>query len=258
MASSLVGLDGLLLGDELLSEKQIKKIVALNAPLANYLKAFASEDIYHRVWHFDGDAVIDDFWTLSADATATPFAPVASGFGITGSTGTTDNGGLSMFGKPVLKGDKVAGIHVHFEVDEVDDLQMEFGLVSAVTDKTLPVVTDVDTPAVGNGATYAAVVHMDTDQTLQTMAIVGDNNVAVTKTNMGILAPTAATLHCVRLALKGDDIVSVFDGKRANRYVLDNGVDGAQFLAPWIFFACKAGSDAKAPTVRLVELFGGK
>lgn len=251
--------------EEPLSLDHLKKIAALNAPLIQFLKPFATDDFYHRKWDFDGDATIDDFWTFDADATATGFAvpsPQQLGGVVTGSTGATDNGALSMFGTPVVKGDNVAIMKARFKVDEVDNLEFEIGFANAITDKTLPAVGDIDTPANGsNGAADIAVVKMDTDQTLKTMSFVVDGSTTgmdCQKSDLGVLTPTADTYMKIMVAVYGDNALCIVNGERAYRKVISNCIEGGTLLAPWLYFRCRAGTDAKAPTVDFVEVMGGR
>jgi hypothetical protein len=249
-----------------LSLAHIKDITPWSSHLANFLKPFASEDVYYRKWEFDGGSILDDFWTFTEDATATGFAPASPqtlGGSLVGSTGTTDEGALSMLGQTVVKGDGRAFVHVHFSLDEVTAVQFEIGLVDAVTDKTLPVISDVDTPANGsNGAGDIAVVHMDTSQTLTTMALVADGSTSgmdCQKVNIGTLSPTAATEMCVRVVVDVNSVACMINNQRQYYKSLGpNAIEGGTLLAPWIFFRCKSGSDAKAPSIHMVELMGEK
>lgn len=243
-----------------LSFNHIKQFAALNSELANYLKPFASESAYYRKWDFDGDTVIDDFWTLDADTTATGFAiPAAQELAgvISASSGATAEGAVSMRGPRIFKGDKRAAMHVHFKLDDVVDIQFEMGFVDTLTDWTLPAITDVDTPAAGNGVGDAALVHLDTDQTLKTMALVGDSSATAvcTKTDIGTVAPTANTVMCVRVFLDVNDIAVFVDNERAHYKVLSDGVEGGTLLRPWVYFRTRE-ADAIAPTIDLIELMG--
>ncbi len=242
----------------------VKDITPLNSHLANFLKAFASEDVYYRKWEFDGNALIDDFWTLASDATATDFtvpSPQELGGVLLGSTGATDNGGLSMRGPTVVKGDKRAYLHVHFSVSAITSLQFEIGFIDAITDPKAPVITDVDTPASGNGASDIAVVHMDTDQTLKTMALVTDGvttGMACGKVNIGTLTPTAATEMCIRLMVDVNDVSCWVDNQRS--YYKGRGpnvIEGGTLLMPWIFFRTRVATNRDV-RIHMVEIMGEK
>ncbi len=81
----------------------------------------------------------------------------------------------------------------------VTGLSFEIGFSDSKTDEALPGVTDVDNPpTVANGVTDMGCVHMDTDQTLQTAALVADGTTgaasAVTLVNRAGTAwtPTAS------------------------------------------------------------------
>ena len=242
-----------------LSFAHIKLIEPLNGKLASFLKAFAKEDVYCRQWEFDGNAVIDDFWTFDADATATGFAVPATqelAGVLTGATGATDNGALSMIGVPVVSGDKKAYFHTHFSLSAITDVQFEVGLVDAITDRTLPAVSDIDTPANGsNGAADFALVHMDTDQTLQTAALVVDGSTAgmdCTKSNL-LWTPTAATMHCVRIWTDANDVVWEIDHSRTYRKSISGEFEGGTLLAPWLYFRTRT-TTTRTVKVDMVEL----
>jgi hypothetical protein len=249
------------LEDDFNSFEHLKKAVVLNSPMAGVLKQLMSCDVYHRKWKFDGDSIIDDFWTLDASATATGFnIPVPAEFPglISAATGTTDNGAVSMKGPAIFKGDKLPLLHVHFETSAITSFQMEVGWVDALTSTLAPAVSDVDTPATANGCGDCAVLHMDTDQTLATLALVGDSSLTTLCTSdpIGVLTPTASTRMCVKVGVDHDDIFCVIDGKRSQRGQLPNAIEGATALFPWIFFRSRAGSASRTVKVSLVEIIG--
>ena len=251
--------------EEPMSLDHIKRIAALNSPLANFLKPFATDEFYHRKWDFDGNAVIDDFWSFDADASATGFAaPITQlqGGAVQGATGVTDNGGLAMIGQPILRGDEIVIMKARFKVSAVTGLSFEVGLVDAVTDRTLPVISDIDTPANGsNGASDLAVVHMDTDQTLATMAFAADGSTSgmdCQKTALGTLVPTADTYMKIMVAVYNNTAICIVDGERDYRKTLGpNAVEGGTLLAPWLYFRTR-NTTSKTVTVDFVELMGGR
>jgi hypothetical protein len=158
---------------------------------------------------FIEDTISSTRWNLSADGTATDFA-WSSGAGgrISGTTGTTDNGYHAINGDVIWSGDKNAGMAVRFQLDVVTSFNLELGFTDALTDETLPAVTDVDTPATGNGATDVAVIHIDTDQTLTTAAFVSESTgsvYAAQKVNLGTFTPVAAKWYTAVVQLSGDN-----------------------------------------------------
>lgn len=241
----------------------LKKITPLNSELADFLKRLCIEDHFHEKWDFVKAGDISDF-TLTKDAGATDFAvskvnTAKIGGAAVGATGTTDNDGLSIIGGSWLKGDNLAYLHVHFQVDAITGLQLEIGLIDAVTDATLPVITDVDTPASGNGASDLVVVHMDTDQTLATMAMVVDGSTSgmtCRKTDFSpVLTPTAAETMCVRFCVDGDDATVYVNNERRYKEVLTSAIEGGVALRPWVYFRTR-NTTSKAPQVELIEIMG--
>lgn len=171
------------------------------------------------------DTISSTQWNLAADGTATTFAwSAAQGGTIQGSTGTTDNGYHAINGDVIWSGDKNAGAAIRFKMDVVTGFSFEFGFTDALTDETLPAVTDVDTPATGNGATDVAVIHLDTDQTLTTAALVGESTgtaYAAQKVNLGTFTPTAATYYTAVVQLNGDNAYcAIFNSDDAQNPIL--------------------------------------
>lgn len=158
---------------------------------------------------FIEDTISSTRWNLAADATATTFAwAAAAGGTIQGSTGTTANGYHALNGDVIWSGDKNAGMAVRLKWDVVTNFTFEIGFTDALSDETLPAVTDVDTPATGNGATDVAVIHLDTSQTLTTAAFVSESTgsaFACQKVNLGTFSPSAATYYTFVVQLIGND-----------------------------------------------------
>ena len=157
---------------------------------------------------FIEDTISSTRWNLAADATATTYAWAAARSGtIQGSTGTTDNGYHAINGDVIWYGDANCGMAVRMKWDVVTGFTFEIGFTDALTDETLPAVTDIDTPATGNGATDVAVIHLDTDQTLTTAAFVGESTgsaFAAQKVDLGTFTPTAATYYTFVVGLVGN------------------------------------------------------
>lgn len=174
---------------------------------------------------FIEDTISSTRWNLAADATATTFAwAAAAGGTIQGSTGTTDNGYHAINGDVIWSGDKNAGMAIRFKMDVVTGFTFELGFTDALSDETLPAVTDIDTPATGNGATDVAVIHLDTDQTLTTAAFAGESTgsaFAAQKVNLGTFTPTAATYYTAVVQLNGNNaFCAIFNSDDAQNPIL--------------------------------------
>lgn len=185
---------------------------------------------------FTDDTISTTRWNLAADGTATTFAwASAIGGTIQGATGGSDNGYHAINGDVIWSGDKNAGAAIRFKIDVVTDFTFEFGFTDALDDETLPAVTDVDTPATGNGATDIAVIHLDTDQTLKTAAFVGvstGSGYTAQKVNLATWAPSAGNWYTLVVQLNGDTaFCRVYDSNSAQNPILVAGSDKSLILA---------------------------
>jgi hypothetical protein len=182
------------------------------------------------------DTLFAPRWNLAADGTATTFAwAAAAGGTIQGATGTTGNGYFGINGDVLWSGDKNAGCAIRFKLDVVTGFTFELGFTDALSDETLPAVTDVDTPATGNGATDVAVIHLDTAQTLTTAAFVGESTgsvYAAQKSNLGTWTPTAAKWYTAIVQLIGDTAMcAVYNTDTAASPILQAGTNKSLILA---------------------------
>lgn len=216
---------------------------------------------------FTDDTISSTRWNLAADGTATTFA-WSSGLGgrVAGATGTTDNGYHAINGDVIWKGDNNCGMEIRWQVDVVTNFTFELGFTDALSDETLPAVTDVDTPATGNGATDVAVIHMDTDQTLTTCAFVSESTgsaYAAQKVNIGTFAPTAATWYKMRVQLNGDTaFCKIWDDTVPSRPTLvANGeqsltlaLEGGTLVRPHFIVGTRSTAD-KATIIDLIRVW---
>ena len=198
---------------------------------------------------FIEDTISSTRWNLSTDASATGFAwAIAEGGTIQGATGAVDNNYIAINGDAMWSGDKNCGMECRFKLSAVTSINFEIGFTDALTDETLPAVTDVDTPATGNGATDVAVIHLDTDQTLTTAAFVGDGTTpAAQKVNLGTWAPTAAVYYTARVQLAGDNaFCAIFDANGAlipeTAKSLVTALDGDILVRPHMLFGTRVAT----------------
>jgi hypothetical protein len=194
----------------------VDKKTGLLLPLA--YRAF----VFHKDDFFKFDSSI---WTTATDTGATAFAFNAQANGAArGSTGTTANNYAGMLGPRIFLGDKLCGVAFRFKISAVTNVNFEMGFVDALTDGTLPAVSDVDVPTVGNGAGDVAVIHLDTSQTLKTAALVtkgSTSGMSAVKTNLGTWAPSATTWYW--------GVVQLDDGDNVHAFVID--AEGDSILA---------------------------
>ena len=116
-------------------------------------------------------------------------------------TGTVDNNSVSLWGAETLLPSKNCGAEFRFKVDTISGFQLEAGLINRLSpDTTLPIISDIDTPAAVSGDT-GAVFHIDTDQTLATGAFVTSSAAGgtVAKTAVGTFTPTADNFYTLRV-----------------------------------------------------------
>lgn len=202
------------------------------------------QDVAFLFDDFLGDAINLDLYTLGADAGATTFASpttqLRSGV-IQGSTGTTDNEAHALVLAPCWLGDAYCGTEFRLKHDVVTSIQVECGLSDPLTSNVLPAITDIDTPASGNGGTDIAVFHIDTDQTLTTAAFATDGSTAsmnCTKTNLGTYAPTADTYYTIRVQLSGDtSAIGVYENGQLMHFanhgdVIASRIEGGVLVGP--------------------------
>lgn len=231
--------------------------------LANlfYHRQFGS--VNFKIDDFDEVTFNGDPWTVTKDTNAVTWAINVQENGVLrGSTGTTDTDGLSLLGPAIYKGDRNCGMQIRFKIDVVTNYEFEVGWINDVTDKTQPSVTDIDTPAFGAGLTEGAVVHIDTTQTLTTMALVMDSATYTTASKKNLftraingttgVAPAAATFMTIRVQLEGDTVHAMVwvDTSTAKNVLVSQvvsapttsilgGIEGGTLVAPWVAIATR-------------------
>lgn len=233
-------------------------VLPSTSTLGRFARAGAMRDFLEfrafrdRAFHLDdflGDTINLDYYALanSSGSGAADFAiNVQNGTGvIRGSSGTTDNGSVSLIGPIIYRGDNNAGMWVRFKVDDVTSLNFEVGFIDAVPGSNGSGVSDVDTPAVTMAD--GALLQMDTDQTLKTLAFVTvgstANQTVKSTTLTGTTTPTNATFMDVTVQLIGNDAFCVVNEGGAARVAHANGtgdnsaghVEGGVSLAPWVY-----------------------
>lgn len=216
---------------------------------------------------FDGDTIRLDNWVTAVTAGGAPtaFAQLvnsAEGTQIEGRTGTTDNGVTALVGARHWLGDRNCMMEARFIMDVITGMAIEIGFVDTKTDNALKAVSDLDVPTVANGAVDCAVVTMDTDQTLTTMAFVTEGSTASmvpTKTDLGTRVPTAASWMTVRVGIVGDNaFCHVYNSDDPQELVLleeayhgatiASQTEGGIVLAPHILF------QTRDVTTKIVQL----
>lgn len=193
---------------------------------------------------FNGALVAAD-WTTAVTAgggpTAFAYSAVRGGV-VQGLTGTTDNDATAIYRtQTFLDPADNPFMIIRWRSNVVTGLSFEMGFSDPKTDEALPGVTDVDTPAVGNGVTDILSVHMDTDQTLTTAALVGDGTTgAPAKTDIGTFTPTAATWQTYIIGVRANlGYCAIWDGLGSQGniiYSVSNGPDSGVLVRPYALF----------------------
>ena len=205
--------------------------------------------------HFEsefGGALVAADWSTAVTAgggpTAFAYAAVRGGTA-QGATGTTDNDATAIYRTQTFldPADNPLMI-IRWKANAVTGFSFEVGFSDPKSDEALPGVTDVDTPAVGNGVTDILAIHMDTDQTLATVALVGDGTTGsaaktdITTTPGGStgFTPTAATYQTYILGIRANlGFAFLWDGDvliANQQWGVTNGPDSGVLVRPYALF----------------------
>ena len=192
-----------------------------------------------------GGALVAADWTTAVSGgggpTAFAFSPVRGGT-MQGLTGATDNDATAIYRtQTFLDPADNPFMLIRWKANSLLNCSFEVGFSDPKADEALPGVTDVDTPAIGNGATDILCVHMDTDQTLTTASLVGDGTTgSAVQTNISTYTPTAATYQTMLIGVRPNlGYCAIWDGSALignTRYAVSNGPDSAVLIRPYFIF----------------------
>jgi len=231
----------------MMGRRHLARFTGPRDPLGQFLTMYAWRDVvanHANDPHFLGDTLETNFWTTNAGTGATAFAvPATPGLGgtITGATGTDGTAGnrvVNLYGAPVWKGDNNCGMEVRLKVSAVTSIEFALGFIDTHDTITtaVPLFGDIDTPTLAAGIGDAALVGMDTAETLATLALAGVGSgglAAAHKTAIGTLAPTADTFMTIRLQLIGNDaFVSIDDGGTQTTASKTTCIEGGTLVRP--------------------------
>lgn len=209
-----------------------------------------SMETVHLFDDFLGDTINTDLYATAANGTASAaFTITATRDGVIAATsGTDDNGCCSIFSAGTWYGDAKAGMECRLKVDAVTQLHLEVGFADAVPGSNTGAVNDIDTPTAY--ATDMAVLAMDTDQTLKTLAFVtaGTAFTTTATTLSSPTLPTAGTYMTVRVQLVGNSAECWVDGKRVASHQGDY-IEGGNPLGLWVYCQARSASAARVPSV---------
>lgn len=233
------------------SFQELNKFAATD-PHRLFLGPLAFSDM---VWFFEdflGDTIDLNNWIAAETGTGTTFSIPATAL-VNGAavmvTGGTDNNVETAYGHRVWAGDNNCGMQIRMKSDVIDANALETGFVDDATNKDVPIVSDVDTPALAGGSSNLALLHYDTDQTLTTMAFVtdgGTSNMNTTAQTLSpVFTPTAATYHRYQVGIAGDIPFARIDGIRPTSTttgVIGHRTEGGTLVRPWICVRTRAGA----------------
>lgn len=211
-------------------------------PLALFLAPFARQSAIRFEEDFLSDVLDLEKFTTGETGSGTPFAKPATevaGGVITGVTGATSGNAETIYGNPWLSGDNNCWVEMRLQTDVITTLMLEVGLFDSASSLIVPLVNDIDTPSLLGGTSDAAVLCIDTSQTLTTMALVTDGsttNMNTTATTVSpAFTPTAAVYHNYLVGIAGDIPFAMIDGIRLTQGtgVLAQRVEGGALLRFW-------------------------
>lgn len=234
----------------LLSKAQLKRQRGLlGSPLYDFMERYAARDVVRTFDDFTGDTIDLNYYALAnsgGTAVANFAIQVLANGVIRAASGTTDDGSVSLIGPLIYAGDNNCGMEARFKLSAVTGLNFEVGFIDAVPAANAGGVTDIDVPTLA--ATDAALLTMDTDQTLTTLAFAtkgGTAGMDALKKTLGAIPgltgassaiPVAAEYLTVRIQLEGNMASCWVNGKNVEHTAQAAGhVEGGTLLAPWIY-----------------------
>ena len=210
--------------------------------LDKFLHFYSTADVVHFFDDFLVDTINLDAYALanSAGTGAADFAVQVLANGVVRSnSGSTDNGATNLITPLIWAGDNQAGLEARLKFDVVTGHSFEVGLIDAVPASTGPGVSDIDTPAFT--AADSALIHLDTDQTLTTIAFATNGSTTGQPdqaTSASLPAdPVAATYFTVTIQLVDNYAYSWIDGVSVNHPTsdADGYVEGGTLLGGWVY-----------------------
>jgi hypothetical protein len=169
---------------------------------------------------------------------------------------------VNLYGPPIWLGNNGLLLVARLKASAITSLQFEMGLIDTMTTITTPApaVTDIDSvPTFAGGLGDAAVIAMDTSQTLTTLGLACKGSSAVnagSTDSFGGTAPTAATYMTFSLGVIGNAVFARIDHKDGSTFSVSRaaGINGATLVRPWFFLGGLAASnrDLDIDLVRIV------
>lgn len=253
------------------SLEQLTRGRGWNSELVGFLLPFARRQFLYYEWDFAETAIGDNpnaMWTLanSGGSGAADFATVANdeNGAIIGDTGTTDNGGVSMYADMVnMDASNNPGIHVRMKIDDVTENACEIAITDAPTDSDTVTVTDYGDSAftVANAVTDGYIVGYDADTSTQKgFCLVtdgtsdGDEGVAIGTAVNGNPATAGAYFDVVIQGALNAGYAVINHNPVLSRE-LSTGPDTAKLMRPSIMCQTRESGVARFPTIDLIRVW---
>ncbi len=251
-----------------LSLDTLRKKLGGKSDLYEFLSMYAHADVNMKNFQFRSlaDFTNADYWTVAKNGgtgNANFALVVASGGYIQADTGTGNNDSVSLVGPIIYSGDENCGMEVRVQSDDITSSNFEIGFIDAVPGSDAGGITDIDTPALG--ASDAALIAVDDDQTIKTIAFATDGSVSnqdAVATTFAAPAPTNmvnATWHTFRIQLSGNFAAAWVDGilgavHDAGNTHPDGAVEGGVLLAPLIYWRTR-DTTASFPKISQISVW---
>lgn len=251
-----------------LSIDQLRKSMGGKSDLFEFLSLYAHADVNMKNFQFTSaaDFTNADYWTVaknSGTGNANFVLQVASGGYIQADTGTGDNDSVSLVGPIIYSGDENCGMEIRVQTDDITSVNFEIGFIDAVPGSDGSGVSNIDTPALT--ANDAALIQLDTDRTITTLAFATDGSTASQDAAATTFAAPAgtnmvnATWHTFRIQLVANFAVAWFDGilaavHDAGSTQSQGALEGGVLLAPWIYWRTR-DTTASFPKISQVSVW---
>lgn len=228
------------------SLQHMRAVFAMSDPVKlAAMTAIMPWDYFHEKWEFH-EATLVAQWVAAVTAGGGPTAFAYNAFrngGLRGATGTTDNDATALYYHSVSfdSADKPM-FWLRFKAPAaVTGFSFEIGFSDAKTDEALPGCSDIDVPTVGNGVTDMGAVHLDTDQTLTTAALVADGTTgaAAAATISPVWTPTASGIIDVIVGIQPNLTFGwIWDslGRIGVQQAVAQGPDSGVLVRPYALF----------------------
>jgi|FLYL01.1.fsa_nt_gi hypothetical protein len=160
------------------------------------------------------------------------------------STSATNNVNVELVAtSAMLLAEQHCWVEICFAPSRVTDLEITVGLVSSVLASAGDILADIDVPSLAGGIADAAVIGLDTAETLQVAALVTRDGVTTRKVNLTSNGLGAANEFVIwRVELRNGKAYAFVNGGKVAESV-DNAVRTGQLLSPVFLFGTRAASD---------------